>query len=299
MQPVGVKLEGLWLTKDGGDRPKFADRAGRGIRPSQDMPLKGPGYRSAMPPMSLIPRSASSVLRSSMVRASKPARSGSRFHPHKADQAARLALRSWLRVLRAGRQRLSCPQRQDRSPISVFIAYFNQEREQHDYRIDHIDQFLKEAQAGKCQIFTSTVTIAEITDPTLKAASVGSVVEILNDFQSSIFLMEADPNTMAAASHLRSQRYTKQDGAKPRQLSPPDAIHLATAINLKPMYALDVGSFHTFDAGKSRGLDGGKGMLMLGFEEWAVECSSDSWVKRVLGFQRSKPEHPSSLLNLD
>ncbi|MBX4858775.1 PIN domain-containing protein [Rhizobium bangladeshense] len=179
----------------------------------------------------------------------------------------------------------------------VFIAHFNEERDQHKHVIDHIDQYLKEAQAGKCQIFTSALTIAEITSPTLKAASVGSFSDFLKDFQSSIFLMEADPNTMAIASHLRSQRYSKQDGAKPRrQLSPPDAIHLATAINLKPMYSVELEAFHTFDAGKSRGLDGGKGLPMLGFEEWVVECSEDKWVKRVCDLRRSKPEHPTPIL---
>ncbi|MDR6670164.1 PIN domain-containing protein [Rhizobium sp. 1399] len=180
----------------------------------------------------------------------------------------------------------------------VFIAHFNNERDRHNHLIDHIEQHLKEAQAGKCQIYTSTLTIAEITTPTLNAASVGSFNEFVRDFQSSIFLMEPDPNTMTLASHLRSQRYSKQDGAKPRQLSPPDAIHLATAINLKPMYNVELDAFHTFDAGKSRGLDGGRGLPMLGFEEWAAECSQDIWVKRVCDMRRSIPEHPTPQLNL-
>ncbi|WP_204347801.1 hypothetical protein, partial [Rhizobium leguminosarum] len=107
----------------------------------------------------------------------------------------------------------------------------------------------------------------------------------------------ADPNTMAIVSHLRSQRYSKQD-SKLRQLSPPDAIHLATAINLKPTYSVELDSFHTFDAGKSRGLDGGKGLPMIGFEEWVAECSEDEWVKRVCNLSRSIPEHPAPLLKL-
>lgn len=178
----------------------------------------------------------------------------------------------------------------------VFIAYFNDEREQHAHLIDHIHQFLKEAQAGKCEIYTSTVTIAEITSQTLSSASVGSFREFLKDFQSSVFLIDADPNTMALASHLRSQRYSKQDGAKPRQLSPPDGIHLATAANLRPMYGVDLDAFHTFDAGRSRGLEGGRGIPILGYEDWTAECGTDSWVKRVIGLRRSKPEHPSPLL---
>jgi predicted nucleic acid-binding protein len=179
----------------------------------------------------------------------------------------------------------------------IFIAYFNDERDPHKHLIDHIKQFLDEAQSGKCQLITSSITIAEVTAETLKNASVGTFPDFLRDFQSSIMLVSPDPNTMALASHLRSQNYS-QPGSNRRALNTPDAIHLATAINLNEIYGTEVEGFHTFDAGKTRGLDGGKGMPLLGFEAWTGNCQADPWVKKVNALKRSVPEHPSPTFNL-
>lgn len=181
----------------------------------------------------------------------------------------------------------------------VFIAYFNDERASYGYLIDHIRQFLEEAQSGACQIYTSAITIAEITEQTLNKGGVGSFNEFLRDFQSSIFIMEADPNTMSIASRLRSQRYILPGGTKPRSLSPPDAIHLATAISLDRTYGITIDRLHTFDAGRTRGLDGGRGVPMLEFEKWTSECRDDELVKQVVRTQRSTPEHPAPKLRLD
>ena len=179
----------------------------------------------------------------------------------------------------------------------IFIAHFNNERSTHNHLIDHIKQFLDESQAGKCHIYSSSITIAEITERTLRTVAVGTFRDFLKDFQSSIILIDPDPNTMTIASHLRSQVYV-QPGAKSRHLGTPDAIHLATAINLKEIYDVELDGFHTFDAGKSRGVDGGKGMPLIGFQNWTENCQSDRWVKKVVALNRSRPEHPTPLLNV-
>jgi hypothetical protein len=65
---------------------------------------------------------------------------------------------------------------------------------------------------------------------------------------------------------LRSLTYTKTGGV--RKLHTPDAIHLASAPALVESYGIgELEAFHTFDGGKSRGIDG-PGTPLLGFETW-------------------------------
>ncbi len=45
----------------------------------------------------------------------------------------------------------------------VFIAHLNKETDSYGSLIDNIDQFLEEAKAGQHWIYTSTITIAEVT----------------------------------------------------------------------------------------------------------------------------------------
>jgi predicted nucleic acid-binding protein len=132
----------------------------------------------------------------------------------------------------------------------VFIAYLNKEAS-YGIHIDHIDQYLDDAKAGHCRLYTSTITLAEITKQHLKTSDHGSFTEFLSNFRSAIVPVDPNPAAMLKASHLRGMTYTKTGGT--RKLATPDAIHIATALTLIDTFGVPLSVFHTFDAGKSKG----------------------------------------------
>ncbi|MCF6367246.1 type II toxin-antitoxin system VapC family toxin [Rhizobium halophilum] len=172
----------------------------------------------------------------------------------------------------------------------VFIAHLNDERSSKGQIIDHISQHLKDAQAGRTKIYSSSITIAEITQKSLVAAGIGTFDDFLRDFGGSVIPISPDPEMMALASHLRSLLYS--DGTTFRKLATPDAIHLATAIMLPETYGVTLNEFHTFDEGKRRGA-GDKGLPLIGMEHWIEDCKDDPWIKKALSLARKRPEHPT------
>ncbi|HEV7293132.1 MAG TPA: hypothetical protein VGN79_12505 [Devosia sp.] len=171
----------------------------------------------------------------------------------------------------------------------IFIAHLNGEHHQHGAVMNDISQFLEEAAAGDCTIYCSTITIAEIPESAFERNAPFS--EFLRDFQNTVVPVDPGPAIMRLAAHLRSQPYEKQ-GSK-RRLATPDAIHLATAVALKDYFGVDLSGFHTFDTGKRRGEEGGKGIPLIGYESWCGSCSDDDVVKKVIAIKRSQPLHPS------
>lgn len=179
----------------------------------------------------------------------------------------------------------------------VFTAYLNDERSQHGKIIDHIRQFIEEAEAGKCKLYCSTVSIAEITSSTLGGVGFSSFDEFLSDLRGAVTPIDPSPIIMGVASHLRSQRYEKSPNGN-RILSTPDAIHLASAISLRDIFGVQIDAFHTFDKGKRRGEDGGKGLPLIGYETWCERCKDDETVQKVVALRRENPKHPSPRLDV-
>ena len=99
---------------------------------------------------------------------------------------------------------------------------------------------------------------------------------------------------MNLASHLRGMTYTKTNGE--RSLLTPDAIHIASAIALADTYQVPLNVFHTFDAGKQKG-PSGRGVPILGYEDWCEKCKDDPIVQKVIAMKRERPEHPSPRLH--
>ena len=106
-----------------------------------------------------------------------------------------------------------------------------------------------------------------------------------------------DPNTMRTASELRSLIYSKTNGT--RKLHTPDAIHLATAITLMDTYGVHLDKFHTFDTGKKRDPDEGKGVPLLGYDLWCEKCADDPLARKIIDLEREQPQHPAKGLDLD
>lgn len=99
---------------------------------------------------------------------------------------------------------------------------------------------------------------------------------------------------MALAAELRGLTYTKNRGE--RNLATPDVIHLASAIALVESYGVSpLTSFHTFDNGKGKSIDG-KSVPLLSFETWCEACDNDPIAQRVIKMKRTKPFHPAKNL---
>ncbi|WP_205756132.1 hypothetical protein, partial [Labrenzia sp. 011] len=112
---------------------------------------------------------------------------------------------------------------------------------------------------------------------------------------SGVVPITPDVNVMRTASELRSLQYTKTGGV--RKLSTPDAIHLASALELEETYGVQNDAFHTFDRGKSKDADG-KGIPLLGFEDWCEQCSNDPLANKAIALKRCKPSHPNKGLDI-
>jgi hypothetical protein len=178
----------------------------------------------------------------------------------------------------------------------IFIAFLNDNRPAYGQSIDHIGQFLDEAKRRECTIFTSTLTIAEISAKHLLNSNYGSFSDFLADYTGIIQQVSADPNVMLLASALRGLTYTKTGGK--RDLATPDAVHLASALALQSNYGVTLDAFHTFDDGKGKG-PGGKSISLLSFETWCEACADDPIARRVIAMKRSRPDHPNPRLPLD
>lgn len=173
----------------------------------------------------------------------------------------------------------------------VFVAYLNEEQDAYGPYIEHIAQYLRECKERKCVIYTSTISIAEITDSCMKKnVTYGNFTSFLNDYQSLIIPIEATPNIMRIAASIKGLVYAKTGGR--RVVGTGDAIHLASALALDDTYGVGLSKFHTFDAGNSKGVDG-KAVPILGFETWCEACKSDLSATKIMNMPRERPSHPS------
>jgi predicted nucleic acid-binding protein len=174
-----------------------------------------------------------------------------------------------------------------------FIAYLNDERDAYD--VASLEQYIEEARAGKVRIFTSTIALAEVRPSFLKKRSIGSFAEFVEDLGGAVEFIEASPNVMILAGHLRDLPY-KKPNEKPRRLATPDAIMLASCIYLTDALGETVDHFHTYDKGKKKGLDGDKSIPLLGFENWCSGITENDYARRVINISRVAPSHPAPRL---
>lgn len=176
---------------------------------------------------------------------------------------------------------------------NIFVAYLNDERAAYGTYIDHIGQYLEEAKDGKCVVYTSALTIAEVPKRRLVRSNYGSFTEFLNDYEGIVVQVAADPPIMRVAAEIKNLRYQKSGGV--REVGTPDAIHLASALALGDTYGVSLTAFHNFDSGKGKGTEG-RAVPLLSYEDWCGGCSNDPVAKRVIALRRMRPDHPNPRL---
>jgi len=176
----------------------------------------------------------------------------------------------------------------------VFYAYFSNNTTAND--LSGIEQYIDEAKSGAVMIHTCSVALAEVVPSAFVGGTHGSFQDFLRDFRGAVRLVDLNPNVMQMAGRLKDLPYRKTGGE--RKLGTGDAIMLAACIHLVENYGIGIDAFHTFDSGKSRGLDGGKGMPLLGFEEWCVGFTGaqKDLAQKVIDLNRCNPVHPSPTL---
>lgn len=173
----------------------------------------------------------------------------------------------------------------------VFTAFLLNET--HAYDVDSIEQYLGEARDGKCIIYSSTLSSAEVLPSQLKAGSVGSFEEFLEDFKGAIVPIDPNPNVMTLSGLLRDLPYKKGTSTK-RKLGTPDAVMLATAIHLRDAHGIPLTCFHTFDKGGKKDLDGTNSIPIIGYETWCEGFTPVQMAiaQKVIDLKRIQPIHP-------
>ena len=174
-----------------------------------------------------------------------------------------------------------------------FIAFLNDDRNAYD--IPSLEQFLGDAKNGKARIYSSTITLAEVRPSFLKKRSIGTFADFVDDLSGAVVLLDPTPDIMTKAGYLRDLKYKKAN-ATGRQLGTPDAIMLATCVYLRDTLGVAVDHFHTYDQGKKRGLEGGKGIPLIGYQEWCEGLSNNPTALEVISLSRCHPIHPEPRL---
>jgi hypothetical protein len=100
---------------------------------------------------------------------------------------------------------------------------------------------------------------------------------------------------MHTAALLKDLPYHKGDTR--RWLGTPDAIMLASCIELRDAFGVNVTCFHTFDNGKKRGPEG-KMVPLLSYQDWCEGFipAQMQIAKRVIDLKRAAPLHPTPRL---
>lgn len=173
----------------------------------------------------------------------------------------------------------------------VFMAFMNKESQSHD--VASIQQFLDDAEARRCQLFTSSIGFAEITQGKLLDQSIGTFTEFLADLNASVVVQTANANVCEIAGRLKDIKWRKGASDK-RRLTTGDAIFVATAIYLEEVLEVDMDAFHTFDEGRApKNIEENtKAIPLIGIHEWLDGVENSDLVERLRSLNICKPIHP-------
>ncbi|PCI85484.1 MAG: hypothetical protein COB24_12900 [Hyphomicrobiales bacterium] len=170
----------------------------------------------------------------------------------------------------------------------VFIAFLNDES--HAYDVNSLRTFLNEAEHGLCKIYTSTIVFAEITPNKLKNSKFGKFDDFLKDMNNTIILLDPNVNIMHRAGLLKDIQYRKNGGK--RIITTGDAIMIASYLEAIDGFEIPMDAFHTFDKGKSNSIPEGKGVPLIGYNEWFESVPESILVNRIKNIDICEPIHP-------
>ena len=170
----------------------------------------------------------------------------------------------------------------------VFYAFLNDDTAAYD--VDGIAGLLGQARRGQIQIFTSSIALAEIVPSAIKPAIARSLASFLDDFRSAITVVTPSPTVMLRAGQLRDLPFRKPPSPG-RRLATPDAIMLASCLELIEVHGIAITQFHTFDDGKKRDPVYGRMVPLLSFEEWCQGFTDEQMrlANKIIALPRAQP----------
>lgn len=177
----------------------------------------------------------------------------------------------------------------------VFYAYL---AEQATYDLASIELYLSEVRRGKTRIYTSTIALAEVVPSAIKDKKRGTFQDFLSDYSGMIVLVEPNPNIMHMSGIFKDLPYRKGESKK-RKLGTPDAIMLASCLYQRDAIGVPIREFHTFDDGKSKGIEG-RAIPLLSYQEWCdgFSASQRGVAQKIVELTRRRPTHPQPGLPL-
>jgi hypothetical protein len=161
-----------------------------------------------------------------------------------------------------------------------------------------LDQFVKEAQGEKVQIFYSTVTYVEFRPRFFKGSRYGEISKFFSDFRRVFHPIEPNPQILMWSGRLRDADPVNPSDPKiaddlKRKVGAGDAIHMATAVYLRDVAGYSDIVMHTFDKGKKKSTAEGNCVPIIGFENWFPRDKRSQEVQAVCDLKREEPRHPS------
>ena len=172
----------------------------------------------------------------------------------------------------------------------IFYAYLDSGTS-HD--ISGIDQYLHEAREGQHRLYASSLVLAEVVPSAITKPTVGTFQDFIDDLQGAITIVSPSPDVMYRAALLKDLPYKKAK-SKGRRLSTTDAIMLASCVEIRDAWGINVDAFHTFDDGKKRGLEG-RMVPLISYHEWCEGFTSAhlAVADPILRLNRCRPDHPA------
>lgn len=172
---------------------------------------------------------------------------------------------------------------------SVFYAFLDG-NSVHD--TSGIEQYLYETRNGEHRIYASSLVLAEVIPSAITRPNVGSLQDFIDDLESAVTIVTPSPDVMHRAARLKDLPYQKAN-SRGRRLGTPDAIILASCLEIMEMWNINIDAFHTFDDGKTRGPQG-RMIPLISYQDW---CEGFATVhlavaEPVIRLNRCKPIHP-------
>lgn len=168
---------------------------------------------------------------------------------------------------------------------------------------DHVPEIAKlilEAMddSPKRRIWFSTILVAEVRPSQLRNKGFGTIEDLMNTLSGAFNPIGPTMPILMRAARLRDHLYVKekpQSNEKPRILTVPDSIQLATCLHVKEALGVTDIEFNTFDDGKTKNYED-KAVSLLRFHEYATHLQDDADVKAVCNLVRVRPKHAQGVI---
>jgi predicted nucleic acid-binding protein len=172
----------------------------------------------------------------------------------------------------------------------VFIRYLTQTPSQY---VQDIENFIRDAQAGRRSIYFSTLAFTEIRPRYLRQHQHGSIQDFFDNWRSAFIPIDPTPNVYITAGELRDVDPTNpSDATAPlRVLGTADSIHLATCLHVRDTLGARDIVFHTFDEGKGKTWEG-RCVPLLTFERWYPQNRRTPLIEDICNLPRRIPAYP-------